>query len=82
MSLEETASYLDIAEETVKTRFHRANRLLRQTLAHHLDALFDDAFPFLGRRCDRVVGAVIERLGLPPASAPGSDRRTSPRSPP
>lgn len=72
MSIEETAHYLGIPAETVKTRFHRANRLLRHSLAQHLDAILDGAFPFLGARCDRVVAAVLERLDLSTPAKIGS----------
>jgi RNA polymerase sigma-70 factor (ECF subfamily) len=65
MSIEETATCLGIPSNTVKTRLHRANRLLRQTLSQHFGALLDGAFPFLGARCDRLVAAVLKRLGLP-----------------
>jgi len=58
MSITETASCLGIPGETVKTRFHRANKLLRQVLTAQFGAIFDDVYPFLGSRCDRVVATV------------------------
>ena len=64
MSVEETASCLGISGETVKTRFHRANKLLRQTLTTQLGPIFDDMYLFLGSRCDRLVAAVIQRIGV------------------
>ncbi len=85
MSIEETASCLGIPAETVKTRFHRANRLLRQALSARFGTVFDGAFPFLGVRCDRLIGTVLARLGLPDAldlPAASFDRRAPPRSPP
>lgn len=84
MSIEETASCLGIPPETVKTRFHRANKLLRQALSARFGAILDGAFPFLGARCDHLIGAVLARLGLPldlDLPAPPSDRRAAPRSP-
>jgi len=81
LSIEETASALGIPAETVKTRLHRANKLLRVTLAQNFGAVFEDAFPFLGRRCDCLVATVLKRLNLPDPSAAVSDRRT-PKSPP
>jgi RNA polymerase sigma-70 factor (ECF subfamily) len=81
LSIEETASALGIPAETVKTRLHRANKLLRATLAQNFGAVFEDAFPFLGRRCDRLVATVLKQLNLPDPSAAVSDRRT-PKSPP
>ena len=83
MSIEETASVLGIPSETVKTRFHRANKLLRQTLSARFGAILDGTFPFLGARCDRIIAVVLERLGLPVPSdllAPSFDRRAAPRS--
>jgi len=62
MSVEETAAALAIKPETVKTRFHRANRLLRKALSSDLNTILDDAFPFEGARCDRIVEAVLARL--------------------
>jgi len=77
MSVEETAACLGIPGETVKTRFHRANKLLRQALTRHFGAILDGAFPFLGTRCDRLIAGVLERLQLPTeilSTAPPGDR--------
>lgn len=82
LSIEETAVSLGIPEETVKTRLHRANKLLRATLAENFDAIFEDAFPFLGRRCDRLVAAVLGQLDLPESPAAVSDRRSPSHDPP
>jgi RNA polymerase sigma-70 factor (ECF subfamily) len=81
LSIEETSISLGIPEETVKSRLHRANKLLRLALSQNFDAIFEDAFPFLGRRCDQLVATVLKRLGLSDPSAAGSDRRP-PHSPP
>jgi RNA polymerase sigma-70 factor, ECF subfamily len=83
MSTEETAACLGIPQETVKSRLHRANRLLREPLTAEFGAILDDTFPFMGARCDRLVAAVLKRLGLPPdtiAAAPERDRPAPPRS--
>ena len=61
-TVEETAFALDIRAETVKTRLHRARRLLRTALHGTLSATLTDAFPFLGPRCDRMTTAVLQRL--------------------
>jgi RNA polymerase sigma-70 factor (ECF subfamily) len=82
LSTQETAISLGIPEETVKTRLHRANKLLRATLAQNFDAIFEDAFPFLGPRCDRLVAVVLERLNLPDPSAAVSDRWSPSHDPP
>lgn len=64
MSIEETASQLGLKPETVKTRLHRARRLLRQSLDDTLSTALADAFPFAGARCARIAEAVLERLGI------------------
>jgi RNA polymerase sigma factor (sigma-70 family) len=63
-SIDETARNLDVRPETVKTRLHRARRLLRKSLDDQLSNALAGAFPFLGARCDRITGAVLERLAL------------------
>jgi RNA polymerase sigma-70 factor (ECF subfamily) len=65
MSVAETAALLGIRPETVKTRLHRARRMLRATLADHIGPLFSDVFPFEGQRCERITNAVVARLNLP-----------------
>lgn len=62
LSVEETAQALDLRPETVKTRLHRARRLLREALHEKLASAVKDAFPFLGARCGRVTDQVLERL--------------------
>ena len=63
MSVEETASHLGLRPETVKTRLHRARRLLRQSLDRTLSSAVSDVFPCAGARCARITEAVLERLG-------------------
>jgi RNA polymerase sigma-70 factor (ECF subfamily) len=62
MSIEETAALLDLRPETVKTRLHRARGLLKQALEKHIGSALTEAFPFDGRRCERVADAVVARL--------------------
>jgi RNA polymerase sigma-70 factor (ECF subfamily) len=64
MSIEETAAQLGIRAETVKTRLHRARRLLRGRLEDSLAAALTDSFPFGGTRCALTTTAVLQRLGL------------------
>jgi RNA polymerase sigma-70 factor, ECF subfamily len=64
MSIEETATALAIRPETVKTRLHRARRLLRRSLDDHLASTLKDAFPFAGARCARLTEAVLNRMGF------------------
>jgi len=63
MSIEETASHLGIRPKTVKTRLHRARRLLRQSLNGQLASTLKGAFPFAGARCARITETVLSRLG-------------------
>ena len=64
-SVEETAIQMGIKPETVKTRLHRARRMLRESLQAQLQSTLNGAFPFLGARCDRIRRLVIGRLTLP-----------------
>jgi RNA polymerase sigma-70 factor (ECF subfamily) len=63
MSLAETAATLSIPPETVKTRLHRARLRLQEALGARFDALMPAAFEFAGARCDRIVAAVLARIG-------------------
>ena len=65
LSIEETAEVIGIRPETVKTRLHRARVLVRQELDEQIGPVLLDAFPFAGRRCERLATAVMERLGIP-----------------
>jgi RNA polymerase sigma-70 factor (ECF subfamily) len=62
LSVTETAEYLSIRPETVKTRFHRARRHLQDNLGAQFDTLMPSTFAFAGEHCDRIVAAVLERL--------------------
>ena len=64
MSIEETSELLGIKPETVKTRLHRARQLVRDQLEKDIGPVLMDAFPFAGRRCERMIEAVMKRLGL------------------
>jgi RNA polymerase sigma-70 factor, ECF subfamily len=64
MSVEETAELLGVRVETVKTRLHRARRLVREQLDKQIGPVLLDAFPFAGQRCERMTAAVMTRLGL------------------
>lgn len=64
MSIEETSQQLGVLPETVKTRLHRARRLLRQALQEKLGSALDDTYAFDGARCDRLTDSVMARLGL------------------
>jgi RNA polymerase sigma-70 factor (ECF subfamily) len=64
MSVEETAGLLGIKPETVKTRLHRARRMVRGALERQIGPVLTNAFPFNGWRCDRMADAIVERLGI------------------
>ncbi len=64
LTVAETAVSLGIVEATVKTRLHRARRLLRERIAARVDATAPGAFAFAGARCDRMVSRVTTLLGL------------------
>ena len=62
LDVAETSSCLDISQENVKVRLHRAKAMLRDALYVKMERATQDAFPFLGARCDRIVAAVLSRL--------------------
>jgi RNA polymerase sigma-70 factor, ECF subfamily len=64
MSTEDTANLLGIQPDTVKTRLHRARRLVRDELDKQIGPVLMDAFPFAGRRCERMTNAVLQRLTI------------------
>ncbi|MEO8115897.1 MAG: sigma factor-like helix-turn-helix DNA-binding protein, partial [Phenylobacterium sp.] len=62
LSTDETAESLGLKPQTVKTRLHRARRLLREALDARLSDVLTGAYPFLGARCARITEAVLARL--------------------
>ena len=62
LSTAETAASLSINEDTVKTRLHRAKRLLRDQLDRRLGPAASEIYPFHLSRCDRVVAGVMSRI--------------------
>lgn len=62
LSTAETAACLEINEETVKTRLHRAKRLLRDQLDRRLGPAAAQVYPFHLSRCDRVVAGVMAAI--------------------
>ena len=62
MSTTDTADVLEITEENVKVRLHRARALLRKTLSTSAGIMRNEAFSFHATRCDRVVRNVLERI--------------------
>ena len=71
MSTAETADVLGLTEDVVKTRFSRARHALQQDLLERTGEAAHTAFTFGQSRCDRVVSAVLTRIGeaRPPVSS-------------
>jgi RNA polymerase sigma-70 factor (ECF subfamily) len=64
MNVEETAELLDLKPETVKTRLHRARAMLKENVERKIGPVVMEAFPFAGRRCERLTEAVLKRLAI------------------
>jgi RNA polymerase sigma-70 factor (ECF subfamily) len=64
MNVEETADILGLKPETVKTRLHRARTMLRDNVEKKIGPVVMEAFPFAGKRCERLTDAVLKRLGI------------------
>src|SRR5438552_14724619 len=62
LSTSETAEGLELSEEAVKTRLHRARAMVRRTITDRLGAAGQEAFQFHALRCDRVVNAVMAEI--------------------
>jgi RNA polymerase sigma-70 factor, ECF subfamily len=62
MSTTDAAYALEITEENVKVRLHRARALLRKSLFAVAGTESREAFNFNAVRCDRVVKNVFERI--------------------
>ncbi len=64
MNVEETAEILKLKPETVKTRLHRARAMLRDNVEKKIGPVVMEAFPFAGKRCERLTETVLKRLGF------------------
>jgi RNA polymerase sigma-70 factor, ECF subfamily len=62
LTVEETASCLQIPEATVRTRYLRARGLLREHAVRDIEAVLDSTFAFGGAHCDRTVLRVLTRI--------------------
>jgi RNA polymerase sigma-70 factor (ECF subfamily) len=65
LSTAETAECLDVSEETVKTRLHRARSMLREALYERAGVATASVFELHLSRCDVIVSAVLSRIGRP-----------------
>jgi RNA polymerase sigma-70 factor, ECF subfamily len=64
LNVEETAEILSLKPETVKSRLHRARNMLRDIVEKKIGPVVMEAFPFAGKRCERLTDAVLRRLGF------------------
>jgi RNA polymerase sigma-70 factor (ECF subfamily) len=64
LSSREVATSLDLSEEAVRVRLHRARRALRTRIEAALAITPPELFPFDGARCDRMVHAVFDALAV------------------
>lgn len=64
LSVEETATHLDVKTETVRTRLFRARRLLRTTIEQQARGSFTSLFPFDGARCVSMADRVVQQLSV------------------
>lgn len=64
LSTAEAAECQDLPEETVRTRLHRARKLLRDDLEARFGEQLRECFGFGAERCDRVVAAVLARAAV------------------
>jgi RNA polymerase sigma-70 factor (ECF subfamily) len=64
MNVEETAEILGLKPETVKTRLHRARTMLRDNVEKKIGPVVMEAFPFAGKRCERLTAAALKKLGF------------------
>lgn len=64
LSTAETAASLEVSEDVVKQRLHRARTMLRDNLYQRGGVTLQSLYAFGNSRCDRVVAAVMERIGF------------------
>jgi RNA polymerase sigma-70 factor, ECF subfamily len=57
----ETAEVLGLGEAAVRQRLHRARQMLEKDVERRVGSVMQNAFGFLGPRCDRIVAEVMRR---------------------
>jgi len=65
LSVKETAAILEIKEETVKTRYFRAKRILRSQIQSYLESASMQVYEFGGHHCDRLINHVLKQIHNP-----------------
>jgi RNA polymerase sigma-70 factor, ECF subfamily len=78
MSTAETAECLNLSQDTVKTRLHRARALLREKLYGSVGPLGAEAFRFGGSGCQRMRASLFLKMKPPTGTA----HRSRPPEPP
>lgn len=63
VSTAEAAECLEVTDEVVKTRLHRARSMVRQGLYDQAGISSETLYAFHDRRCDRVVDNVLRAIG-------------------
>lgn len=76
----ETAARLGLRAETVKTRLHRARKLMRAAVEQALAPAFSELFPFGGARCAAMADRIVARLRIGRGSAGANLAARSARS--
>jgi RNA polymerase sigma-70 factor (ECF subfamily) len=76
MTTADAADILEITEDNVKVRLHRARALLRKSLYARAGMERKEAFNFHALRCDRVVHSVFERIQQPLLKTESSEVKT------
>ena len=62
LSVKETAEILDIKEQTVKTRYFRAKRILRGQIQKYLSTVRMQIYEFGDHNCDTIVNNVMNHI--------------------
>jgi RNA polymerase sigma-70 factor, ECF subfamily len=62
LSTAETAASLEVSEDVVKQRLHRARTMLRDNLYRRGGVTMESLFAFGNARCDRVVATVMAQI--------------------
>jgi len=62
LSVKETAESLDLNQSTVKTRLHRARKLVQDRLNKHIDGADLHIFEFADQQCDSIVASVLNKI--------------------
>lgn len=62
LSVQETSELIGILPETVKTRYHRARKMMQKHIQNRVNVDELDAFSFAGHRCQRITRVVLTKL--------------------